>query len=98
MEGARLVLVLPVIFQCSVIFDCLHEPHIFDMLHSRTTHGNSSPCNCIPFSRGELMDTSLQHMNLTADELSASLAAKEAEEGLEEEHHIHLPNPSLWTI
>jgi hypothetical protein len=36
-------------------------------------------------------------MNLTTDELSASLAAKEAEGGLvEEEHHIHLPNPSLW--
>lgn len=42
------------------------------------------------------MDTSLQHMNLTADELPASLAAKEAEESLEEEHHIHMPNPSLW--
>jgi len=36
-------------------------------------------------------------MNLTADELSASLTAKEAEGSLEEEeHHIHLPNPSLW--
>ncbi len=43
------------------------------------------------------MDTSLQSMNLTADELRSSLAAKEAEEGLEEEqHHIHMPNPSLW--
>lgn len=43
------------------------------------------------------MDTSLHNMNLTTDELSASLAAKEAEGSLEEEeHHIHLPNPSLW--
>jgi osmotically-inducible protein OsmY len=43
------------------------------------------------------MDTSLHNMNLTADELSASLTTKEAEESLEEEeHHIHLPNPSLW--
>jgi len=43
------------------------------------------------------MDTSLQSVKLTADELSASLTAKEAEEGLEEEqHHIHMPNPSLW--
>jgi osmotically-inducible protein OsmY len=42
------------------------------------------------------MDTSLQHMNLTADELPASLAAKEAGESLEVEQHIHLPNPSLW--
>lgn len=43
------------------------------------------------------MDTSLQSVNLTADELHTSLAAKEAEEALEEEqHHIHMPNPSLW--
>jgi osmotically-inducible protein OsmY len=43
------------------------------------------------------MDTSLQSVRLTEDELRASLAAKEAEESLEEEqHHIHMPNPSLW--
>ncbi len=43
------------------------------------------------------MDTSLHNMNLTADELATSLTAKEAEGSLEEEeHHIHLPNPSLW--
>jgi osmotically-inducible protein OsmY len=35
-------------------------------------------------------------MSLTTDELSASLTAKEAEGSLEEEHHIHMPNPSLW--
>lgn len=43
------------------------------------------------------MDTSLQSVNLTADDLHSSLAAKEAVEALEEEqHHIHMPNPSLW--
>jgi osmotically-inducible protein OsmY len=43
------------------------------------------------------MDTSLQSVKFTVDELHTSLAAKEAEEGLEEEqHHIHMPNPSLW--
>ncbi len=42
------------------------------------------------------METSLQSTNLTADELNTSLAAHpEVAEG-EEEHHIHLPNPSLW--
>ncbi len=49
------------------------------------------------------MDSSLQSANLTTEELSKSLAEKE---GIlenvgghdEEEHHIHLPNPSLWPL
>ncbi|MBV9227874.1 MAG: hypothetical protein JOZ18_01080 [Chloroflexi bacterium] len=45
------------------------------------------------------MDSSLQSANLTADELDASLAVSQhAEGGEEEEHHVHLPNPSLWPI
>ncbi|GAC1655058.1 MAG: hypothetical protein NVS4B12_27380 [Ktedonobacteraceae bacterium] len=49
------------------------------------------------------MDSSLQSANLTTGELTKSLANKE---GIlenvgghdEEEHHIHLPNPSLWPL
>jgi BON domain len=46
------------------------------------------------------MDTSLQSVNLTADELNRSLGeTQEGEEGLaEQEQHIHLPNPSLWPL
>ena len=43
------------------------------------------------------MDTSLQRANLTAEEVNTSLAAHN-EEPTEEEHHIHLPNPSLWPL
>ncbi len=43
------------------------------------------------------MDTSLQNANLTAEEVNATLAASQ-EESAEEEHHIHLPNPSLWPL
>ncbi len=43
------------------------------------------------------MDTSLQHANLTAEEVNTSLASHN-EEPTEEEHHIHLPNPSLWPL
>lgn len=43
------------------------------------------------------MDSSLKSTNLTADDLPASLNEHQEEvEGAEEEHHIHLPNPSLW--
>ena len=43
------------------------------------------------------MDSSLQSANLTEDELKTSLATDQ--EGAEEaEHHIHLPNPSLWPL
>ncbi len=49
------------------------------------------------------MDSSLQSANLTTEELSKSLAEKEGiVENVgghdEEEHHIHLPNPSLWPL
>jgi hypothetical protein len=45
------------------------------------------------------MDSSLKSTNFTADDLSMSLHehvgdVEDAE--AEEEHHIHLPNPSLW--
>ncbi len=40
------------------------------------------------------MDSSLKSTNLTTDELTASL--KEQHEEVEGEHHVHLPNPSLW--
>jgi hypothetical protein len=53
------------------------------------------------FFRGkrELMDSSLQSANLTADELHASPATDHhAGVGSEGEHHIHLPNPSLWPL
>ena len=43
------------------------------------------------------MDTSLQRANLTAEEVNTSLTARQ-EEPAEEEHHIHLPNPSLWPL
>jgi hypothetical protein len=42
------------------------------------------------------MDTSLQSTHLTADELSKSLETEGGQE--EQEHHIHLPNPSLWPL
>jgi len=43
------------------------------------------------------MDSSLQSANLTADELNKLTAPDHAEtESAEEEHHIHMPNPSLW--
>ncbi len=40
------------------------------------------------------MDTTLQNANLTANDLSSLHSRQEAEE--EEEHHVHLPKPSLW--
>ena len=48
----------------------------------------------------EIMDTSLQSVNLTADELNRSLGetVEVGEEQEEQEHHIHLPNPSLWPL
>jgi osmotically-inducible protein OsmY len=44
------------------------------------------------------MDTSLQSTNRTA--VSSSVVADQdaAETGLEEEQHVHLPNPSFWPI
>jgi hypothetical protein len=43
------------------------------------------------------MDSSLKSTNLTADELSTSLQGLHEEaEGADGEHHVHLPNPSLW--
>ena len=49
------------------------------------------------------MDSSLQSANLTTEELSKSLAEKEGvvenvDGHDDEEHHIHLPNPSLWPL
>ncbi len=43
------------------------------------------------------MDTSLQRASLTAEEVNTSLQAHN-EEPAEAEHHIHLPNPSLWPL
>src|ERR1700730_12345803 len=43
------------------------------------------------------MDTSLHRANLTEDE-STSLQTNQEERVEEEEHHIHLPNPSLWPL
>jgi hypothetical protein len=40
------------------------------------------------------MDTSLQHATTTAERLET----EEYQEVVEEEHHIHLPNPSLWPL
>jgi hypothetical protein len=42
------------------------------------------------------MDTSLQRANLTAEEVNASLANNHEDSA--EEHHIHLPSPSLWPL
>ncbi len=39
------------------------------------------------------METSLQNASLTASQLDDSLATGQI---AEEQHHIHLPNPSLW--
>ena len=45
------------------------------------------------------MDTPLQSVGLTADELKASSLATTEELGdAEVEHHIHMPNPSLWPL
>jgi hypothetical protein len=43
------------------------------------------------------MDSSLKSAHLTEDELDTSLTSEhEGAEGVHEEPHIHLPNPSLW--
>ena len=43
------------------------------------------------------MDSSLKSAHLTEDELDTSLTTEhEGAEGVHEEPHIHLPNPSLW--
>ncbi|GHO48439.1 hypothetical protein [Ktedonospora formicarum] len=46
------------------------------------------------------MDSSLHSASLTAGELNQHSVADEAAEveSAEEEHHIHLPNPSLWPL
>ena len=44
------------------------------------------------------MDSSLQSASLTMDDLKATATARSdgAVDVAEEEHHVHLPNPSLW--
>src|SRR5207244_4166763 len=44
------------------------------------------------------MDSSLHSTHMTTDELNASLATDHGGEGEGEEHHVHLPNPSLWPL
>jgi hypothetical protein len=45
------------------------------------------------------MNTPLQSVNLTADDMTATLLADAAEDEGEEGHvHIHMPNGSLWPI
>ena len=45
------------------------------------------------------MSTPLQSVNITADEMSASPLAAAEEQGVSEvEHHIHMPNGSLWPL
>ncbi len=45
------------------------------------------------------MNTPLQSVNLTADdEQSSVLIDKEEHTESDEEHHIHMPNPSLWPL
>ncbi|MBV9691905.1 MAG: BON domain-containing protein [Ktedonobacteraceae bacterium] len=44
------------------------------------------------------MDTSLQNANLTTVGSSVVREQSAAEVELEEEQHVHLPNPSLWPI
>src|SRR6266699_6551909 len=45
------------------------------------------------------MDTPLQIVGLTEDELKASSLATTEELGdAEVKHHIHMPNPSLWPL
>jgi hypothetical protein len=44
------------------------------------------------------MDSSLQSANLAADEQTISVVAGHEAGIAEEEHHIHLPNPSVWPL
>lgn len=46
------------------------------------------------------MSTPLQNVNLTTDEIAAKMAVAGTEEKDvgEVEHHIHMPNPSLWPL
>lgn len=46
------------------------------------------------------MDSSLQRVNPALDEKESVLVSDHEEEALatEEEHHVHLPNPSLWPV
>jgi hypothetical protein len=44
------------------------------------------------------MDSSLHSANLTADEVKATLEMHGETASEEEEHHVHLPNPSFWPL
>ncbi len=45
------------------------------------------------------MDSSLQNVQAVADDRNSAVATHQEAEGVEnEEHHIHLPNPSLWPL
>jgi hypothetical protein len=77
--------------------DSLHEVSIFGMLTTRATASVLAICAIVGGER-EIMDTSLQRVNLTADELNRNLGEAQEEGQEEQEHHIHLPNPSLWPL
>ncbi|HZO75881.1 MAG TPA: BON domain-containing protein [Ktedonobacteraceae bacterium] len=44
------------------------------------------------------METSLQSVNLTADDLARSFELNQAAAEEEAAHHVHLPNPSFWPL
>src|SRR5436305_9044343 len=76
----------------------LHELTIFGMLNEGTTIASRPRLTIICI--GELMETSLQGAHLMTDQLTPSLKVQqEASEDLAaKEHHIHLPNPSIWPL
>jgi hypothetical protein len=58
-----------------------------------------------PFNKGVglaaflYMDNTIQHVDVVTDATSAPIAtSREAEEVDLKEHHIHMPNPSLWPV
>ncbi len=66
------------------------------MLSNGTIIGNMRPRRSYNSEESRLlMDSSLQHASLAVDDTSL-VTEHAAVEGAEGEHHIHLPNPSLW--
>lgn len=50
-------------------------------------------------SRVVFMDNSLQNAQMMTDDVHGPIATHQAVAGVEqEEHHIHMPNPSLWPL
>src|SRR5436190_12779597 len=79
----------------------------FDRSHSKRSPARGSACGrhsflphmqCVGIQRGTFMETSLQGANLMAKQIQTLEATHRVGEQAEEEHQVHLPNPSGWPI